>query len=188
MHCFWAGRESSTFGVWAAPAAPKNHFRRWGVSLPTFWNVLFGAAGAAQTLEIVDYRPAQKPCMKNPSVKLGETFLEGGNSNAVGAHLKNSHHFRRAPLVLNIRTTSMWHPSGALTSTPKTRNKGFDLILAVLKTIFNFDRGPPSPRGPGGGSELPFSSGDRRFWADSDPDPGGNVFLVFILAFSAVRL
>ncbi len=44
--------------------------------------------------------------------------------------------------------------------------------LDVLKIIFNFVLGPPPPGGPGGGSGLPFSHGNRRFWADSGPDPG----------------
>ena len=41
--------------------------------------------------------------------------------------------------------------------------------LAVLNMIFNFFLGPG---GPGGGSGLPFSEGNRRFWADSGPSPG----------------
>ena len=40
--------------------------------------------------------------------------------------------------------------------------------LAVLKMIFNFALGPG---GPGGGSGLPFSSGNHRYWADSGPNP-----------------
>ena len=34
--------------------------------------------------------------------------------------------------------------------------------------IFNFCLGPG---GPGGGSGLPFSQGNRRLWADSGPNP-----------------
>ncbi len=46
-------------------------------------------------------------------------------------------------------------------------------ILEVLKMIFNFVLGPPLPRGgPGGGSGLQFSQGNRRCWADSGPNPG----------------
>ncbi len=41
--------------------------------------------------------------------------------------------------------------------------------MAVLKMIFNFSLGPG---GPGGGSGLSFSYGNRRFWADSGPNPG----------------
>ncbi len=41
-------------------------------------------------------------------------------------------------------------------------------FLDVLKQIFNFLLGPG---GPGGGSGLPCSSGNRRFWADSGPNP-----------------
>ncbi len=38
-----------------------------------------------------------------------------------------------------------------------------------LKFIFNLLLGPG---GPGGGSGLPVSGGDRRLWADSGPNPG----------------
>ncbi len=41
-------------------------------------------------------------------------------------------------------------------------------FLAVLNMIFIFFLGPG---GPGGGSGLPFSSGNHRFWADSGPNP-----------------
>ncbi len=57
IHGFWAGRESSISGVWAASAAPKTIPKGGGV-----------AAGAAQTPKINDLRPAQKPCITNPSV------------------------------------------------------------------------------------------------------------------------
>ena len=49
------------------------------------------------------------------------------------------------------------------------RNPPPFLILEVLKIIFNFVLGPG---GPEGGSGLPFSEGNRRFWADSGPNPG----------------
>ncbi len=45
--------------------------------------------------------------------------------------------------------------------------------LEVLHMIFNFVLGPPPrPGGPGGGSGLSFSDGNRRFWAESGPNPG----------------
>ncbi len=59
--------------------------------------------------------------------------------------------------------------------------------LSVLKTIFYFCLAPPPPGGPGGGSGLSFSLEDRGFWADSGPDPGGNIFLLLIFALSAAR-
>jgi hypothetical protein len=36
---------------------------------PPYFEMAFGAPGAAQTPKICDFRPAQKPCIKNPSVK-----------------------------------------------------------------------------------------------------------------------
>ncbi len=43
---------------------PKNHSRRWGAKPPTFWNGFWGRP------KIGDLWPAQKPCIKNPSVTL----------------------------------------------------------------------------------------------------------------------
>ncbi len=64
---FGAVRKSLIFGVWAAPAAPKT--KPVGGSLrPPPFGLVFGTAGAAQTPKIGDPRPAQKPCMNNPSV------------------------------------------------------------------------------------------------------------------------
>ncbi len=59
------------------------------------------------------------------------------------------------------------------------------MILAVLKHIFNFVLGPPSPGGPGGGFVLSFPQGNRRFWADSGSNPAGNFIFDFYLALSA---
>ncbi len=59
IHGSGAGRKSSILGVWEAPAAPKTMPEGGGG---------FGAAGAAQTPKIKDFRPAQKPCIKNLSV------------------------------------------------------------------------------------------------------------------------
>ncbi len=59
---------------------------------------------------------------------------------------------------------------------------------AVLKTKFKFVLGPPIPGGPGGGSGRPFPSGDHVFWADSSPDPGGNIFFILMLALSTARI
>ncbi len=65
IHGAWAGRKSSIFGVWAAPAAPKHHSGRWGAKTPLV-GMVFGAPGAAQTPKINDFRPAQNSCIKNP--------------------------------------------------------------------------------------------------------------------------
>jgi hypothetical protein len=43
------------------PGAPKNHSKGG-------FGMVLGAAGAAQTPKIDDSWPAQKPCIKNPSV------------------------------------------------------------------------------------------------------------------------
>jgi hypothetical protein len=77
MHGFWpAGkRRSLEFGC---PGGPKNHSRRWGASPPTFWNGVW-AFGAAHTTTIDDFRPAQKQCIKNPSVDC-VSFLESAKS------------------------------------------------------------------------------------------------------------
>jgi hypothetical protein len=64
---FWAGRESPIFGVWAASAAPKTIPDGGGRRPPPF-GIVFGAARATQTPNIDDFRPAQQPCIKNPSV------------------------------------------------------------------------------------------------------------------------
>ncbi len=49
------------------------------------------------------------------------------------------------------------------------------------KDAFDFLVSPP-PGGSGGGSGLSFSLGDRGFWADSGPDPGGTLPCISILA------
>jgi hypothetical protein len=74
-----------------------------------------------------------------------------------------------------------------VTGTGKPAPRVYLVILAVLETIFDFVLGPPPPGGPGGGSGLTFSRGNQWFLVDSGPDPGGNVFLIFILALSAAR-
>ena len=59
------------------------------------------------------------------------------------------------------------------------------LYLAVLKAIFDFVLGPPlPPGGPGEGPDCHFPKEIEGFWADSGPDPGSNIFLIFILALS----
>ncbi len=75
IHGFGAGRKSTNFGVWAAPAAPQT-LPQGGVLRPPS-GMVFGAAGAAQTPNIDDFRPAQKPCMKNPSVDMTSRVNEG---------------------------------------------------------------------------------------------------------------
>ena len=56
-------------------------------------------------------------------------------------------------------------------ATSGLRRFGSPLKSAIA--IFNFILGAPPSGGPGGGSGLP---GNRWFWADSGPDPGGNIF------------
>jgi hypothetical protein len=55
------------FGGLGGPGGPENHSRRWGAK-PPLSGMVFGALRAAQTRKINDFRPAQKPCIKNPSV------------------------------------------------------------------------------------------------------------------------
>ncbi len=63
MHGFRAGRKSSIFGVWTAPAAGKTLLKGWALLAPSFGRV-FPAAGAAQTPEIYDFRPVQNHVLK----------------------------------------------------------------------------------------------------------------------------
>jgi hypothetical protein len=64
IHGCGAGQKSLIFWVWAAPAAPNTIPEGGGLRPPPSW----GAAGAGQTPNIDDFRPAPKPCVKNPSV------------------------------------------------------------------------------------------------------------------------
>jgi hypothetical protein len=52
-------------GVWAAPAAPKTIPEGGGLRPVTFWNSFLGRRGRPDTPNINDFRPAQKPCVKN---------------------------------------------------------------------------------------------------------------------------
>ncbi len=81
---------------------------------------------------------------------------------------------------LGINLGAVWGPKGRKPApnrpqlTPDRTSDDFKLQpqdLEVLKMIFIFLFLTPPP-GPGGGSGLPFSLGDRRFWADSGPNPG----------------
>ncbi len=56
----------------------------------------------------------------------------------------------------------------------------------VFKDSFYSFLGYPPPGGSVVGSGQSFSPGGRWFLADSGPDPGGNIFVIMILAFSAV--
>jgi hypothetical protein len=56
------------WGVWAASAAPKIIPEGGGLR-PRPSGMVFGAAGAAHIPKIIDFRPAQQPCIKNPSVR-----------------------------------------------------------------------------------------------------------------------
>ncbi len=69
-------------------------------------------------------------------------------------------------------------------SSLNTLHCSLDLLPAVFRDSFFCFSVPPSP----GGSRrraLPFSSGNRRFWAGSGPDPGGNLFLILIFDFAS---
>ena len=70
IHGFWAGRESSIFGGLGGPGGPQNHSRRWGASPPPSGMVCW-AAGAAQTPQIVDFRPAEKTTYSKPKLNIG---------------------------------------------------------------------------------------------------------------------
>jgi hypothetical protein len=52
------------FGVRGA----RETIQKYGGRSPPHFGMVFGAAGAAQTPKIDDFRPAQKSCIKNPSV------------------------------------------------------------------------------------------------------------------------
>ncbi len=58
------------------PGGHKNHSKGWGRSPPPS-GMVFGAAGAVQTPTIDDFRPAQKPCIKNPNEKLSFSVAAG---------------------------------------------------------------------------------------------------------------
>ncbi len=59
-------------------------------------------------------------------------------------------------------------------------------VVDVFKDPFCFCPWLPSPGGSGGESGLSCPLGNRGFWADSGPDPGENLFVIFMLALSAV--
>ncbi len=59
---------------------------------------------------------------------------------------------------------------------------------AVFEDAFCFVLVSPPPGGSGGGSGLTLSFGNRGFWADSGPDPGGDLFVMFILVLSAAGM
>ena len=52
------------------PRRPQKPFQKVMGEAPPSSGIDFGATGAAQTPKIGDFRPAQKPCIKNPSVLL----------------------------------------------------------------------------------------------------------------------
>ncbi len=64
-------------------------------------------------------------------------------------------------------------------------SRGCSLYPNVFKDAFYFVLVSPHPGGSGGESGLLCSKGDRGFWADSGPDPGGNLFVILILALRA---
>ncbi len=78
--------------------------------------MVFGAAGAAQTPKISDFQPAQKPCIKNPSV----TGTQRGG--------QPSYHFRS---VRPDRQT--WDPG-------KTEHPGLGCALGFNEVLIGFDK------------------------------------------------
>ncbi len=52
----------------------------------------------------------------------------------------------------------------------------FEIVLAVLKTVFSFVLGPPFPGGLGGGSGLPFS-GTIEVLGRFRPRTGGRLYI-----------
>ncbi len=54
--------------------------------------------------------------------------------------------------------------------------RGDMVIPFVFKVVFRFSLVHPFSEGPRGASGLTFSLRNRWFWADSGPDPEGNVF------------
>ena len=68
------------FAVWAAPAAPNTIPEGGGAEALHLLEGFWGAAGAAETPQIDDFRPAQKPCIKHPSVhQLSSLTRENGS-------------------------------------------------------------------------------------------------------------
>ncbi len=63
-----------------------------------------------------------------------------------------------------------------------------ETIPAVFRDAFSFVLVPLPRGGAGGGSGLSLCLGDRGFCADSDPDPGGNILSILILAVSAAGM
>ncbi len=67
LKAVWPGFLECMFEVWPAPG-PRESLQKCGGFRPRPSGMVFGAAGAAQTQKIDDCRPAQKPCIKSPSV------------------------------------------------------------------------------------------------------------------------
>ncbi len=66
---FWGRPQILDFWGLGGPGGPKNTLQKVGGRSPPASGKVFGAAGAAQTQRIGDFRPAQKPCIKNQSVR-----------------------------------------------------------------------------------------------------------------------
>ena len=67
IHGFWAGRKSPIWGVWEAPGG-RETFQKGGGLCPPYFSMVSRASGAAQTPKTDDFRPAQQPCIKKPSI------------------------------------------------------------------------------------------------------------------------
>ena len=72
-------QKSLIFGVWTAPGTQEHTPKGGGLRASPFGGVS-SAAGAAQTQQIYDFRPAQNPALKNPSVcGLPPNWVHEGN-------------------------------------------------------------------------------------------------------------
>ena len=116
---YMVGRpEVVDFGGLGSHGSPKNHSSRRGRSPPLF-GMVFPAAGAAQTQQVDNFLPAQKPCSENPSVygaglrsaprngsSQGRGFLFRGG----GSLIRGWVHTQRDPEVFLLAKCFCWRP------------------------------------------------------------------------------
>jgi hypothetical protein len=65
--CFSGRPGIADFWGLGGPGGPQQLFQKVGGRSAQPFGTFFGAAGAAQTPRVDDLRPAQQPCIKNPS-------------------------------------------------------------------------------------------------------------------------
>ncbi len=68
---FWAGPKHHFWGAGRPRRPPETIPKVEGGFAPPPSGMVFGAAGAAPTPQIDDFRPAQKPCIENPCAFIG---------------------------------------------------------------------------------------------------------------------